>query len=143
MTRFSLHPQLAKDCHELGKLELCHILLMDNALVPWFILVPETSITEFHQLEHKQQLQLLEEINRISGFIESHFTISKLNTATIGNIVRQMHIHIIGRHEKDYCWPGVVWGRVEKEPYEQSKVDEIRNALKHWFLKHQYSLFTQ
>ncbi|HEY9052765.1 MAG TPA: HIT domain-containing protein, partial [Gammaproteobacteria bacterium] len=108
MTNFSLHPQLEKDCHILGKLDLCHILLLNNALVPWFILVPETSITEFHKLEQQQQHLLLAEINRISGFIENNFDVTKLNTATIGNIVRQMHIHIIGRHEKDFAWPGVV-----------------------------------
>lgn len=135
MTSFNLHPQLEKDCHILGKLDLCHILLLNNALVPWFVLVPETSITEFHHLEQQQQLLLLTEINHISGFIENNFEITKLNTATIGNIVQQMHIHIIGRHEKDYCWPGVVWGRPEKEAYESAQVDKIKNALKAWLTR--------
>ena len=125
MTSFSLHPQLETDCHILGKLDLCHILLLNNSLVPWFILVPETSITEFHLLEQQQQHLLLSEINHISGFIENNFEITKLNTATIGNIVRQMHIHIIGRHENDYCWPGVVWGRTESKPYNMSDVLDI------------------
>lgn len=129
MTAFNLHPQLVKDCHILGKLELCHILLLNNTLAPWFILVPETSITEFHKLEPTTQQQLLKEINLVSTFIENNFEITKLNTATIGNIVRQMHIHIIGRHEKDYCWPGVVWGRPEKESYKLERVHEIIKIL--------------
>lgn len=132
MSNFSLHPQLEKDCFILGKLELCHILLLNNSLVPWFILVPETDIAEFHKLDQKQQQQILSEINLISSFIEDNFEITKINTATIGNIVRQMHIHIIGRHENDYCWPGVVWGRSEKQAYEQSVVDEIRSTMKQW-----------
>ncbi|TNF39086.1 MAG: HIT domain-containing protein [Gammaproteobacteria bacterium] len=135
MNTFKLHPQLQNDCHMLGKLELSRVLLMNNALVPWLILVPETDITEFHRLGQMQQLQLLSEINLVSGFIENNFSISKLNTATIGNIVRQMHIHIIGRHEHDFCWPGVVWGRSEKQAYDTPQLEQIRTSWNQWLMK--------
>lgn len=133
MTTFKLNKQLEHDCHVLGQLSSCHLLLLDNALVPWFILVPETDITEFHELDTKQQQALLADINAISRFIKSEFSVSKLNTATIGNIVQQLHIHVIGRHEEDYCWPGVVWGRTEKQAYSTHQLDSISQALQTYF----------
>lgn len=133
MTTFKLAKQLKHDCHWMGKLNACHLLLLNNALVPWFILVPETDITEFHELDVTQQQALQTNINAISRFIQSEFSVSKLNTATIGNIVQQLHIHVIGRHEEDYCWPGVVWGRTEKQPYSAAQVTSISQALHAWF----------
>jgi diadenosine tetraphosphate (Ap4A) HIT family hydrolase len=133
MTTFKLNKQLEHDCHWMGKLKDCHLLLLDNALVPWFILVPESDITEFHELPDEQQLALLANINAISRFIQSEFIVTKLNTATIGNIVQQLHIHVIGRHEDDFCWPGVVWGRPEKQPYASEQVTHITQTLQAWF----------
>jgi len=129
MNDFNINPQLDNDCHILGKLELSLILLMNNSLVPWFILVPETTETEITDLSKTDQETILKEINLISAFVKNNFDISKLNTAAIGNIVNQLHIHIIGRSPSDYCWPNVVWGAQEKEPYTDERVNEITSLI--------------
>lgn len=129
MSSFKLDKRLLNDCHVIGKLGRNHVLLIDNADIPWFILVPETQQTEFYQLEHQQQLKLLEHINMLSRYIQQHYTIDKLNIASIGNIVSQLHMHIIGRSQSDKNWPGVVWGSKSERSYEVSEVKEIIQSL--------------
>ena len=102
---------------------------MDNHLVPWFILVPRTNHTELIDLSIDDQQAVLKEINQIAEFVRTEFEIDKLNIGAIGNIVRQLHIHIIGRSETDYCWPNVVWGASNKQPYTPTQVDTLRNQL--------------
>ena len=126
---FKLDPRLANDCFELGQLRTSRLLLLNNALVPWFILVPETNATEIYELPRNQLLILLDEINLISSHIKQNFTVDKLNVAAIGNIVNQMHIHIVGRHVDDFCWPGVVWGAEAKKTYDDNEVEIIRASL--------------
>ena len=126
---FTLAPQLAKDCHIMGKSGDIHILLNRNALFPWFILVPECNVTEFYLLSTNQQSELISLINSLSVFINSHFTVDKLNIATIGNVVSQMHVHVVGRTHTDPCWPGVVWGTTHFAPYRNEDVDRIRQEL--------------
>ncbi|MCG8016686.1 MAG: HIT family protein [Candidatus Thiodiazotropha sp. 'RUGA'] len=129
MPAFSLDPRLAADCHLLAEMELCQLLLMNNALLPWYILVPRVDCDELHQLTPEQQKRLFEEINQISQFIKTDQSIEKLNTAAIGNIVRQMHIHILGRNSSDPWWPGTVWGTAQRRAYNQSELDEIKRRL--------------
>ncbi len=129
MYNIELDPRLAKDCHILGKLDISLLLLMNNSLAPWFILVPETTKSEMTDLSQADQEILLKEINLISGFVKGNFDVQKLNIAAIGNIVSQLHIHIVGRSPSDYCWPNVVWGAKEKEPYTNQRVKEITALL--------------
>jgi diadenosine tetraphosphate (Ap4A) HIT family hydrolase len=126
---FELDTRLADDCLILGKLDLSLLLLMNNSLVPWFILVPNTNKTEMTDLPLTDQDTLLKEINLISGYIKANYDTTKLNIAAIGNIVNQLHVHIVGRDPSDYCWPNVVWGRNEKEPYTDKQVLAISTAL--------------
>ena len=126
---FELDARLANDCLLLGKLDCSLLLLMNNSLLPWFILVPVTQATEIYQMQKEQQLQLLEEINLLSDFINSEFSIEKLNVAAIGNIVKQLHVHVVGRHSSDYCWPGVVWGADQSEPYSDAEIKRIKKSL--------------
>lgn len=126
---FPLDERLANDCHKLASLPLCELLLMNNALIPWFILVPRTELTELHQLPPPDQQTLLQEISLISRFTEQHFNPDKLNVAAIGNIVRQMHIHLVARRESDCCWPGVVWGTDRRKAYAQQDLDTITRQL--------------
>lgn len=132
-SNFILDSRLKNDCHILGKLDNTLLLLMDNALVPWFILVPQTDVTEFHELQHEAQLQLLEQINLISSFLKQGLSVDKVNVAAIGNIVRQMHIHVVGRTEGDYCWPNVVWGAEGGRPYSDSELQEISASIQEVF----------
>jgi len=126
---FTLDDRLSHDCHWLADLSLSRLLLMNNALLPWFILVPKVDVVELHELSTEQQQQLLAEINLISRFLQQTFTPDKLNVAAIGNIVRQLHIHIVGRSTHDICWPGVVWGVEQREAYVQTRLDSLSRQL--------------
>ncbi len=118
--------RLKKDCLQIAELELSLLLLMNNALVPWFILVPKSNAQEVIDLSPAEQLILQNEITQVSRFIQSHYLIDKLNTGAIGNIVSQLHIHIIGRSKGDYCWPNVVWGNPKKQQYSDAELETIK-----------------
>ena len=137
MKEFVLDPRLANDGILLGALDLSLLLLMNNALVPWFILVPRTDQTELFLLPEPQRRTLREETDLLSRFVDDNFSPDKLNVAAIGNIVRQMHIHVVGRFVGDYCWPGVVWGDSRREPYEATEVERIK-LLVHGGLEGRY-----
>lgn len=139
MKNFELDPRLDNDCKILGKLDMSLLLLMNNSLLPWFILVPECTQTEICDLPHPEQSRLFKEINLISSFIKENFDITKLNVAAIGNIVNQLHVHIIGRNPSDFCWPNVVWGTTEKQLYADEQISEITAKLQN-FLGDQFSI---
>ena len=130
MTEFKLDQRLQNDCFILSESEQFVVLLMNNSLVPWFILVPKTDKTELFQLDQAMQFKILDMTNQLSKFISEEFKPDKLNVAAIGNIVNQMHIHIIGRYKSDAFWPGVVWGGSEKTAYQPSEAERIKIQLK-------------
>lgn len=129
MNNFVLDERLANDCHRLTETETSLVLLMNNALLPWFILVPKTTETELIDLPVALQAQVMDEVRGLAGFVRTEFQIDKLNIAAIGNIVRQLHIHVVGRREGDYCWPGVVWGAEGREAYTTEAVNALRDRL--------------
>jgi diadenosine tetraphosphate (Ap4A) HIT family hydrolase len=130
MSTFSLHTRLATDCHTLGRMRLSQVLLHRNAMVPWLILVPEVEVTELCDLTLPQRSTLDAEIDCLCVYLRSRFPVTKLNVAAIGNLVPQLHVHVIGRHEGDPCWPGVVWGNLDMErPWTDAQVREIRTDL--------------
>jgi diadenosine tetraphosphate (Ap4A) HIT family hydrolase len=129
MNDFELDPRLANDCIVLGELDLCLLLLMNNALATWFILVPRTGETEPFLLPEPQRRSLQEETDLIARFVHQHFSPDKINLAAIGNIVRQMHIHVVGRKIDDYCWPNVVWGNGQREAYPDQEIQRIGRLL--------------
>ena len=119
-TSFKLDPRLQNDCFIIGQFSLCQILLLNDKHFPWIILVPRLGgLTELIHLSAENQLQLLQESGLISRLLLDHFPTEKLNTAAIGNIVSQLHIHHVARRSDDFCWPGVVWGYGGGEPYEE------------------------
>lgn len=126
----TLDPRLEQDCFVLGRLKLCRLLLMNNAAVPWYILVPDTSATEICDLNLMAQAILYDEINVVSGYVQGIAGVEKLNVAAIGNVVKQLHVHIVGRHPQDFAWPGVVWGVASEEKYTDAQVAEIVQAVK-------------
>lgn len=115
---FQLHTRLLEDCHVLGRFALSHVLLHRNASLPWFILVPETEacVIELHELDHDDRRVLEVEIDKIGRYLKRALGARKLNTAAIGNIVSQLHVHVVGRNPGDPCWPGVVWGNLPAGP---------------------------
>jgi diadenosine tetraphosphate (Ap4A) HIT family hydrolase len=133
MSNFKLDPRLKKDCIVLGKLNGINLLLMNNALVPWFILVPETKKIEIYELGQDEQDSLYKTISEQSLFIKSTYSIEKLNVAAIGNIVRQLHIHVVGRQKGDYCWPNVVWGTKEKQEYRRNQIKGVTENIASYF----------
>ena len=129
MDHFKLDSRLANDCLVLGELKISLLLLVNNSLLPWFILVPKTSAKEVTDLSRSDQDALLDEVNLLAAFVKTNFSIAKLNIAAIGNIVSQLHIHVVGRDPSDYCWPDVVWGSKEREPYTAEMIDEITASV--------------
>jgi len=131
MTNFALHPQLQKDCHILGESKSSLLLLMNNALLPWFILVPKVAeAEELFELNSSILEAVQLEINSIGRFVKNTLLVDKVNIAAIGNKVRQLHIHIVGRREGDFCWPGVVWGQANTQPYRSEQIQQLVNQLK-------------
>lgn len=124
-----LHTQLVADCYLLGTVKTSALLLHKNALIPWFILVPDTDANELFKLNDVQQQLIQIEINTLAKFTEEYFNSDKLNIASIGNIVPQLHIHIIGRKTTDFCWPLPVWGRQESAEYTPQQLNTIKQAL--------------
>ena len=116
--RYELHPQLAADTHPLASLGLCELRLMDDANYPWLVLVPR--VAEAHELidlDAAQRHALTDEIDRASRLLRDAFRPHKLNVAALGNLVPQLHVHVIARDENDPAWPAPVWGRVAARPY--------------------------
>jgi len=129
MIDFTLDKRLANDCHLLIEDDWFYLLLMDNAFVPWFIFVPKTNKTEWFQLSSEQQLNTMQQINQVSEFLCKELKTDKINVATIGNMVKQMHIHIIGRYIDDPYWPGVVWGDANKRSYNETELEQLRQQF--------------
>ncbi|MCG6891275.1 MAG: HIT domain-containing protein [Gammaproteobacteria bacterium] len=125
-----IHPQLAEDCIVLGRLPLCHLLLMNDCNYPWFILVPaRADISEIYQLEITDRRQLLSESCRLSEFLMEAYAGDKLNVAALGNQVPQLHLHHIVRFRSDAAWPTPVWGKHAPRPYGAEAIEEIRTLL--------------
>ncbi|MBT8120087.1 MAG: HIT domain-containing protein [Gammaproteobacteria bacterium] len=129
-----LHPQLEKDCFVIGEFELCTLLLLDDANYPWFILLPNhEGITEIHQLSETEQQQLMTESMFFSRCLEQVFQADKLNIASLGNMVPQLHIHHIARFKTDACWPAPVWGATEPVKYKDDQLAALKTRLFNWF----------
>lgn len=112
-TTFKLHPQLRADCHLLGSFKLSLVLLNRNAALPWFILVPRTDAMDLLDLDVGDRKLAIDESARVSAYVKSELAFPKVNFAAIGNVVPQLHLHIIGRKPGDACWPSPVWGHLE------------------------------
>ncbi len=129
-----LHPQLADDTHPLAQLALCELRLMDDANHPWLILVPRVEgAVEWIDLDATQQVALGEEISMASHVLQDVFRPYKLNVASLGNLVPQLHVHVIARFETDIAWPRPVWGTASAKPYSPEQlvrqVERLRAAL--------------
>jgi diadenosine tetraphosphate (Ap4A) HIT family hydrolase len=111
MTDFALDPRLAADTAFIADGPLSQVRLMDDTRFPWLVLVPRVNgVSEWLDLDGGQQRLLLAEINQAGQLIRAQPGVEKLNIGALGNIVRQLHVHLVGRHESDPAWPGPVWG---------------------------------
>lgn len=131
---WTLHSQLAADCHELFVMDGIHVLLKKEKIIPWFILVPETHYRDVYELEPHLYGQVLALIKKISLYSKVRLSADKINVAEIGNVVPQMHIHIVARRIMDPLWPGVVWGQLlDQQVYNAAEVIALRDDLQQWF----------
>ncbi len=134
MSLFELHPQLAADTFRVGSLELCDLLLMNDSNYPWLILVPKVQETrEIHELTPGDQHVLMAEITAVSRRLERLTHADKMNVAALGNMVPQLHVHVIARFEADPAWPGPIWGKVPTTPYGDEQKNDLLASLKDVF----------
>ena len=125
-----LHPQLADDTHPVASWPLCDVRLMDDANHPWLILVPRVAeAVEVTDLDEVQQRSLMQEIDRAGRALQV-FRPHKLNVAALGNLVPQLHVHVIARYQEDIAWPRPVWGMAAAQPYAPEKLIERIQLLR-------------
>lgn len=116
---FILHERLQQDCLLVGDFPLSKVLLLNDSRFPWCVLVPaRADISEIHQLNWNDQVQLLRESGRLADCLTRIFRPDKLNIAAIGNLVPQLHVHHVVRYRNDAAWPAPVWGVGVADPYQ-------------------------
>ncbi len=115
---FVLHPRLAADGILVGELPLCTLLLNNDSRFAWCILVPRIDrLRDFHEVPHERREALFDEIERVSVALSEITRPDKINVAALGNMVPQLHIHVIARHSTDIAWPSPVWSVPGARPY--------------------------
>lgn len=130
MPAFKLDPRLENDTHTIGEMPLCRLLLMDDQRWPWLILVPRIEgIEEIHELGEAERRTLSEETAHVSAALKRATGCEKVNTAALGNIVRQLHVHAVARFDGDENWPGPVWGHGQRQPYEPGQLGDIAGLV--------------
>ena len=130
MTRFTLHPRLAADTVPVGDLPLCSVLLMGDARFPWLILVPRRAdLREFTDLPVGGRAELMEEIADASRALQAEAGAEKLNVGALGNVVAQLHVHVVARFEADAAWPGPVWGSGVAVPYAPGAAEALAGRI--------------
>jgi len=131
---FALDPRLQADTHHIAMLPLCELRLMDDARYPWLILVPRRGgMVEVTDLSDDEQRELWREANQGATALRAAAPCDKLNLGALGNIVRQLHLHVVARVEGDAAWPGPVWGSGATMPYAAealaARLAALRQAL--------------
>ena len=130
-TTWSLHPQLAADTTPVGDLALARVLLANDANYPWLILVPRRpGLTELIDLEPNEQVQLIGEIDAAARVLKAITECEKLNIAALGNVVAQLHVHVVARRHSDAAWPKPVWGAAPPTAYNPAVRDGLIGALR-------------
>ena len=132
---FTLHPQLAADTLPVADLAACRVLLMNNSNFPWLILVPmRGNLREIFDLGADDYRLVMDEVKNIAEKLAAFTKADKINVAALGNIVPQLHIHIIARYANDAAWPNPVWNSgITAKPYDPQKDKSLINELKEIF----------
>ena len=131
---FKLHNKLQEDTIEIIRLKLSRVLLMDDSSFPWIVLVPERQgVQEVYELSIEDRSVLIEEIAAASEIIRQLYSPDKINIGALGNLVPQLHIHVIGRFRTDRAWPGPVWGTGKARPYAADELSAVAGRIKKAF----------
>ena len=129
-----INQNFLKSSYHVKDLKLCSIRLHDNLKFPWLILIPRRkNITDMSELNSKDQILLMKEIIYVSKILKKLFKTSKLNVEKIGNVVPQLHIHIIARYKNDSSWPLSVWvvkGKTYSKATLEKNLDKLKKAFK-------------
>jgi diadenosine tetraphosphate (Ap4A) HIT family hydrolase len=130
VAEFALDPRIEEDSLTVAELPLSTVRLMRDANYPWLVLVPRrTGITEIIDLDAAERVQLMTEIALASQALRQAVAVDKLNVAALGNVVPQLHVHVIGRRRGDAAWPRPVWGAVPPGPYRAGEAEALAAAL--------------
>lgn len=130
MSAFELDARIDKDSELIKKLDLCQLRIQNDSRWPWLVMVPERpGMTEIFELSPADQALLLAEVTRVGAALKQVTGATKINTAAIGNIVRQLHVHVIARFEGDANWPGPVWGFGQAVPYADADAERQKIFL--------------
>ena len=128
---FDLHPRLAADTVPVVVWPLCHVLLMNDSAYPWLILVPaRPDVSEIHALSPADRALLIEETAAAAEGLQAATGAHKINTAALGNLVPQLHIHVIARFRHDPAWPRPVWGALPPAPYADGPLAAVQADLR-------------
>jgi diadenosine tetraphosphate (Ap4A) HIT family hydrolase len=128
---WSLHPQLERDTLPVGDLALSRVLAVNDATFPWVLLVPRRAgASEIIDLDAAAQAQLMAEVSQTSGALKAITACDKLNVAAIGNVVPQLHVHVVARRKTDVAWPKPVWGAAPAQPYAPGELESFIEALR-------------
>lgn len=128
---FSLDSRLAADTLAVADLPLSAVRLMNDATYPWLVLIPRREgAVEIVDLSTEDRVQLMEEIAAVSDVLRAMTRCDKLNVAALGNMVPQLHVHVIGRFAGDPAWPGPVWGKAPAQPYAEAPREGFIAALR-------------
>lgn len=128
---FALDSRLRQDTVALGDFPLSSLLLMNDSQYPWFILVPRREdVSEIFQLDSADQQQLWREATQLAEVLKDTFDADKMNVANLGNVVSQLHVHVIVRKQDDVAWPGPVWGKHPAVPYKEEELARVREKLR-------------
>lgn len=129
MENFALHPRLEADTIFVADWTIARVLLMNDARFPWLILVPRTEATELFELNGGVRSMLMDEIARASRGLKTWSSAAKINVGALGNVVPQLHVHVVARNSGDDAWPGPVWGAGKSVPYEKREGARIAAEL--------------
>jgi len=128
---FELHERLAADSAPVASLSLCHLRLARDARYPWAILIPQRAgVSELTDLAPPDQGQLMAEISAVSHALRQLHAPDRINVASLGNLVPQLHIHVVARFRDDAAWPGPIWGVGQAEPYRAAALEKACEDLK-------------
>jgi len=131
VNEFRLDERLARDSDCLSRLGLCQLRLMKDSRWPWLVLIPQRpAVSEIFELTPLDQTMLTFEANSVAAALKQVTGATKINVGALGNIVRQLHVHVIARSEGDANWPGPVWGYGTAEPWDDTaRADFIEKLL--------------
>ncbi|RCV88150.1 HIT domain-containing protein [Billgrantia montanilacus] len=130
MTVIELDKRLVQDSYPVTELSLCQLRLMDDSRFPWLVLIPRRNgVSEIFDLDEADQQRLWHEATQVGRMLKTLAKGDKLNIASLGNVVSQLHVHVVVRRRDDAAWPAPVWGHGEAEPYDLDGLASMRDHL--------------